>query len=144
MDGELHIGESDKGKKVVVMDMDMYYNMSIVHTQQDLEVDWRYLDQTQRDLRAHSRALARVFRLGEGLGNRNRARCYDNVSSWASDPPIMRCLAKTHKPVGTDGVPKSRPVVGAAKGLTTSLGDLISDILEPLASVDQGRTEAQI
>ena len=65
MDGELHIGESDKGKKVVVMDMDMYYNMSIVHTQQDLEVDWRYLDQTQRDLRAHSRALARVFRLGE-------------------------------------------------------------------------------
>ena len=39
MDGELHIGESDKGKKVVVMDMDMYYNMSIVHTQQDLEVD---------------------------------------------------------------------------------------------------------
>ena len=62
-DGELYIGQSDKGKKVVVMDMDTYYQMSVVHTRQDKEVDWRHLEQAQRDLRVHSRALARVFRL---------------------------------------------------------------------------------
>ena len=55
----------------------------------------------------------------------------------------MRCLAKTHKPVGADGVPKSCPVVEAAKGLTTSIRDLLSDILEPLTSVDPERIEAQ-
>ena len=55
----------------------------------------------------------------------------------------MRCMAKTHKPVGNNGVPKSRPVVGAAQGLTTPIGDLISDIIEPLARVEPNKTEAQ-
>ena len=31
-DGEIHVSESDKGKKVVVMDLQMYHDMSIVHT----------------------------------------------------------------------------------------------------------------
>ena len=142
-EGEIHVSQSDKGKRIVIMDMDMYYNMSIVHTAQDTEVDWRTLEQTQRDLRAHSRALPRIFRLGEGPSNRNRARCFDNISSWACNPPVMRCMAKTHKPVGANGVPKSRPVVGAAQGLTTAIGDLIADILEPLAKVEPEATEAQ-
>ena len=38
-EGDLYIGESDKGKKIVVMDMDTYYNMSFVHTVQDTELD---------------------------------------------------------------------------------------------------------
>ena len=39
-------------------------------------------------------------------------------------------MAKTHKPVGKDGIQKSRPVVGAASGLTMPLGDIISDITQ--------------
>ena len=31
-DGEIHVSQSDKGKKVVVMDMEMYYDKSVVHT----------------------------------------------------------------------------------------------------------------
>ena len=139
-EGEIHVSQSDKGKKIVVMDMDTYYNMSIVHTKQDKEIDWRILEQTQRDLRAHARAVSRIFKLGEGPGSRNKARCFDNISSWACDPPVLRCMAKTHKPLEADGVPKSRPVVGAAKGLTTALGDLLSDILEPLAAMERKLT----
>ena len=71
-EGDLYVGESDKGKKIVVMDMDTYYRMSIVHTRQDKEVDWWHLEQTQGDLRAHSRALAKIFNLGEGPSNRNK------------------------------------------------------------------------
>ena len=58
-------------------------------------------------------------------------------------PPIMRCLPKTHKPPRPNGLPKSRPVVGAAKGITTAIGDLISDLIEPIAKVEQETTEAQ-
>ena len=95
-DGELYVGESDKGKRVVIMDLDTYYQMSIVHTQQDTEVDWQKLEETQKDLRAHSRALARIFQVGGGPSNRNKGRCFDNLSSWACDPPIMHCMASCH------------------------------------------------
>ena len=84
-----------------------------------------------------------MVRLGEAAGKRNKGRCYNNISSWACDPPFMRCTAKTHKPVGPEGVPKSRPIVGASKGLTTALGELVSDILEPVARVEPDPKEAQ-
>ena len=55
----------------------------------------------------------------------------------------MRCTAKTHKAVGPGGIPKSRPIVGASKGLTTALGELVSDILEPVARAEPDPKEAQ-
>ena len=51
-------------------------------------------------------------------------------------PPILRCVAKTHKPARPDGVPKSRPIVRAAKGLTTALEEMISDILELMSRIE--------
>ena len=68
---------------------------------------------------------------------------FDNLLSWACDAPVMRCTAKTHKPLGPNGVPKSRPIVGASKGLTTALGELVSDLLEPLAKGAEDQKEAQ-
>ena len=103
--GEIWIGPSDKGNGIVVMDMEMYLDISIVHTQGDREVDWKELEGAQKELRAHSRALAQVFQLGADPRERNQARCYNNMSSWACDPPVMRCLPKTHKPIGRGGVP---------------------------------------
>ena len=55
----------------------------------------------------------------------------------------MRCMTKTHKPLGENGIPKTRPVVGAVTGLTTTIGDILADILEPLARVETEKTEAQ-
>ena len=95
--------------------MEKYLTISVVHTEEDKEIEWTELEESQRAIRAHSRALAKIFNQGEGLGDRNQARCYDNVSSWVCDPPTMRCLPKTYKLLGLNGVPKSRPVVGAAK-----------------------------
>ena len=106
-------------------------------------MEWKELEDCQKEVRSHARALARMVRLGEAQGRKNKARCYDNLSSWACDPPVMRCTAKTHKPVGPKGVPKSRPIVGASKGLTTGLGELLSDILEPLAKSNEDPREAQ-
>ena len=52
-------------------------------------------------------------------------------------------MHKTHKPVGPKGVPKSRPIVGATRGLTTALGEMISDVIEPIARVSPEQSEAQ-
>lgn len=87
--GELHVSPSDKGKGLVVMALDMYHQMSVVHTEGDREVGWRELEESQREIRAHARALARIVNLGAEGGNRNQARCFDNVSSHACDPPVL-------------------------------------------------------
>ena len=55
----------------------------------------------------------------------------------------MKCQAKTHKPVPSNGIPKARPIVGAAHSLTTTIEDLLSDIIEPLARIDPSQNEAQ-
>ena len=55
----------------------------------------------------------------------------------------MRCLPKTHKPTGPEGIPKSRPVVGAAKGLIKAIGDQIADLIELLAKIKPESTQAQ-
>ena len=123
--GELYVGQSDKGKGLVVMTTDLYHQMSVVHTKEDQKISWRELQDTQREIRANSRALAKIFQLGHGPSDRNKTRCYDNISSWAGNPPIMRCQAKTHKPVGPTGIPMARPIVGAAHGLTTAMGSVI-------------------
>ena len=31
------------------------------------------------------------------------------------------------------GIPKSRPIIGASKGLTTVIGEITLDLLEPIA-----------
>ena len=70
-------------------------------------------------VRSHTRSLARIFKLGTSKGERNVARCFDNTSSWTCDPPILRATAKTHKNTDEKGLPKSWPVVGASRELTT-------------------------
>ena len=86
-------------------------------------------------------SLARMVNLGREGGNRSKERFFDNISSFACDPPILRCVANTHKPVGDNGVPKSRPIVGVSNGLTMEIKKLLSDILEPLARIHENSTE---
>ena len=45
----------------------------------------------------------------------------------------MKLLLKDHKPAVNDGLHKTRPVVGANKGMNVPLSDILSDILEPVA-----------
>ena len=92
------------------MSTDMYHRMSVVHTEADQKVEWRDLEDSQKEIRSHARALAKMVRLGESAGKKNKGRCYGNVSWWPMDPPILRAVAKTHKEVGQDGRPKSRPI----------------------------------
>ena len=99
MTGEIHVSPADKGKSVVVMPQDLYYRMVQSHTAKDEIVPWRRLDLAQKLVRSQARSLAKIFQLGASKGERNQARCHDNSSSWACDPPVLRATAKTHKSV---------------------------------------------
>ena len=59
------------------------------------------------------------------------------------DAPVLRSMAKTHKPPGDNGVPKSRLIVGASKGLTTPLGELLLDLIELVSRIEHDSNEAQ-
>ena len=93
-------------------------------------------------MRGHGRALSKIFGIGFKERTRNKSRCQQNLSSWAKDAPVMRATAKTHKPPGRR-VPKSRPIVGASKGLTTPLGELFLDLVEPVSRMDMESREAR-
>ena len=132
--GELHISSSDKGKRVVVMPLEMYEKVTERHTTKDKIVDWNHLRESQKTITSHARALAKVFRIGAALGPRNQARCHNNCTTWAQDPPTLRCVAKTHKPVLNDGTPKTRPIVSATRGMGTALGEVLSDLVTPISN----------
>ena len=133
--GEKNVSLADTEKSVVVMPMVLYQQMTATHTSKDEEVTWSRLEEAQKLVRSHTRSLARIFKLGSSKGERNEARCFENASSWACDPPILRCVAKTHKAVGQGGILKLRTIVGASKGLTTSLGE--NNLRHPRANSKQ-------
>ena len=74
----------------------------------------------------------KIFGLGEDHGEMNARRAWDNVEGEACHVPIMKVLPKIHKARLPNGDPKTRPVVGAASGLTARAGDLVADLLDSL------------
>ena len=100
----------------MAMPLKLYQRMVRSHTSKDQEVSWTQLEEAQKEIRSNARSLAKIFRIGANQGERNQNRCHDNVSSLACDPPVLQATAKTHKDTDSQGVPKSRPIVGALRG----------------------------
>merc|ERR1711867_161661 len=140
---EIYISPSNKGNGIVAMAIEMYEKLVKTHTDKDREVTWKELEEAQKAIRSHARSLGKICGLGLNEGERNIDRCNQNLSSWACDPPILRAVAKTHKATDPEGTPKSRPIVEAARGLTTPLGEQLSDLLEPVAKCRSKIWEAQ-
>ena len=56
------------------MSVDMYHRMCLTHTEKDAKIEWKQLEDSQRELQLHARALSKMTRLGEAGGNRNKSR----------------------------------------------------------------------
>ena len=54
----------------MAMSRDKYDRMTKIHVVGDKEVSWKELEESQKVLRNHGRALARVFGLGKAEGKR--------------------------------------------------------------------------
>ena len=55
----------------------------------------------------------------------------------------IEITAKTHKATGENNILKSHLIVGASKGLTTPLGELLSDLVELISRMREESDEAQ-
>ena len=98
---------------------------------------------SQTVLSTTAKALGNAMNLGVHQSQAAYRRCLDNLGSSASDVPTLKLLVKVHKPLTPDGHPQSRPVVAAASGLSSRVGDMVADILEPLVVAQTPRMEDQ-
>ena len=51
--GEINVSPSDKGKRIVVMPVELYKKMALSHTLKDKKISWKDLKQIQEEIRAH-------------------------------------------------------------------------------------------
>ena len=116
--------------------MDLYERMGAGHIQRDKEIDWKEVKECQSWLNGNSRALSRIFNVGEAGGPRSKFRCFNNTTTWVNHAPTMRCSGKIHKDPAPEGHPQSHPVT-ANMGITMPGSDILSRILEPIAMVQQ-------
>ena len=100
---------SDKGKGIVVISMDMYKTMGFDHMARDKEIGWDEMRLTQREMNANSRALVRIFGVGEAQGEKNYQRCFNNATSTAYHNPNLRASPKTHQPQQQPVTPSPDP-----------------------------------
>ena len=135
------IMEADKGKMLVVVDTEVYQQMSEDHVDPADSIDPAQLRQSERLLSAQAKALVNTLGAGRLQSAKNFARCYDNVALAAEDAATLKLLPKTHKPLKPQGYPQSRPVVAAASGMSSRAGDLVSEFLDPLVYLTVPRFE---
>ena len=77
--------------------------------------------------------------LGDDWGQQERMR--ESLIHHRCTVPAMNLLVKDHKVIGDDGLPATRPVVGACKGMNVPLSYILSEVLEPVASCLANRLE---
>ena len=138
---EIVILQADKGKRMVVMNTDMYLRMAEEHIVPGDEVDEKTLRKSQHLLTATAKGLAGVLGVGSSQSARNATRCYDNVVSHAEDAATLKLLPKVHKVTREQGHPQSQPLVTASSGMSSRAGDLIADLLEPIVYLTTPRME---
>merc|ERR1712082_332703 len=99
----------------------------------DRAISEKEIGTIQRRLNGHARSLVKIFNIGESKGELNVQRCWNNASSEAEAVPLLKLSIKTHKPVQENGDPQARAIIGASCCTTSRPGDIIADVLEPVA-----------
>ena len=139
-EGEIVVIQSDKSGRLVVMSMEEYLRAGSVHTCHDVEVNQEFAKDNQRLLNGHTSCWLKIFNCGSDWSHETRHRETRLNKSCAI--PVLRLLFKDHKNwKPTDGPPPTRPVCGANTGMNVHLSDLVSMVLEPLASSLPGSWE---
>ena len=128
--GEIIILQADKGNKCVVSSQESYERQGDVHTRMDRKVAKNEQEQVQARMNCVSRGLAKIFKVGDNLGDKNAQRCWNNLVTESAVVPLMYPSPKVHKEPDEKGDPKSRPVVQANTCITSRPGEILADILD--------------
>ena len=132
-EGELIVVSSDKGNTATVLTPEMLRRIGMEAVGKDRAISEKEIGVIQRRLNGHARSLVKIFNIGESKGELNVQRCWNNASSEAEAVPLLTIGIKTHKPVKENGDPEARAIIGASCCTTSRPGDIIADVLEPVA-----------
>ena len=95
--GDIVMYPNDKSGKIVVCLQETYQRAAQVHLQKDKEVDWSELKQVETRVNRHTKALAKIIKLGEQHEGQGQ-RMIGATKSVDSPAPALYLLWKDHKP----------------------------------------------
>ena len=113
--------------------------MGEAHIKPDVKVGWQEVVESQEIIKKHLKTLNNVFRTGEFHGKKAMTRAREARSVVNLVIPNLYLMAKDHKPVGPDGLPKCRPVCAASRSINQEMSEWISQILD---AASEGDTES--
>ena len=138
-EGELIVCMTDKSGKLSVMSIENYQKAGSVHTEKDEEVDLNFVKNNQKEVNAHTAMWLKIWKYGANWKHEDRHR-ETKINQSCSVSPLW-LLMKDHKAWNPEEGPKTRPVCGTNKGMNVHFSDLVSEVLEPVATARQGTAE---
>ena len=142
-DGSLVIVKTDKSGRFSVMSMCEYERAGKIHTEKDIEVDVKFLQENQRRINGYLSMLIKIFRIGDAHSHYDRIRSLK--LTWSLSVAPLYLLFKDHKgwSLETGSAPPSRPVVSAGSGQNDHWSEVISEVIEPVVKTWERGMEAQ-
>ena len=122
---KITVTETDKTKKISVMNPKTYEEGMEEHHVDDKILSKKELNKVQRRLNEHSKSMTKVFNIGKEHGQHNRAMVNATVHV-NGQLPILSGQEKDHK--NSDSI-KMRPTVNSMDGPKKNISDNYSDIL---------------
>ena len=120
--GEIVVNSSDKSKKTIIMDSNLYQECSRAHTDQDSQVTWTQIHKIENKANQLTKAIATAL----GIGS-NQDRWQTALKVVESRPPKTVYNVKDHKTIPEGKLcPETRAVCLAIEGPLSRLEDISS------------------
>ena len=130
-DGTCVIMETDKTGRFAIVSIEAFLEMGAVHTENDLEIDHKDVDDRERHLNGHVSMPLKITEMGKDWRHQDRFR--ESNIKHSGFVAYLSLLVNDHKRV-KEGQPfPTRPVVAANEGIGASLSNILSEMLDPLA-----------
>ena len=136
--GNLVVSETDKSNRFALLTREQYHQSGLKHTKNDFELSECQVKRIQNSVNSHTWWFSEIFNCGSNWNHSDRME--KNLSDKGEQACAMQLLIKDHKnwhqSSGTP--PPSRPVVSGNSGLNRHLSEMISLVIEPVASEADG------
>ena len=116
--------------------------MGDVHASKDRIASWDDIKESQKIILGTLKILNRIFKTGMNEGE-SMGRVWEAKELQSSSIPVNSYTPKDHKPVGPNGLPKTRPLCGAHRSMNGELSEWLADIMEAMIQA-QGDTKEAI
>ena len=129
---ELVIMLTDKSGKLAVTTMENYIEMGRVHTENDIEICEKDVEETEKTVNGHVSMWLKIGGFGENWRHESRMR--ESTIQHSKTVSSVYFLLKDHKKVAPGKLPQTRPVVSGFAGIGVSLSNILSEFVEAVAN----------